>query len=94
MARKRLERDDLVGMLREAEETAKIGAESCERIADRATPRQGFRDRRGYTRPGTLQLQVPNLIFNTMPPTGRPAPTWRSRGGSAMPLQLDYPDAG
>ena len=45
----------------EAEVTAKGGAEPHERSAERATYRNGFRDRRWDTRLGTLALKVPKL---------------------------------
>jgi len=45
----------------EAEVTAKVGAAAHERAPERTTYRNGHRDRRGDTRLGTLQMQVPKL---------------------------------
>jgi len=51
----------IADFMMEAEVTAKIGAETHERSAERTTCRNGFRDRRLDTRLGTLALKVPKL---------------------------------
>jgi putative transposase len=45
----------------EAEVAAKVGAEPYERSLERATQRNGYRERRWDTRLGTLQLKIPKV---------------------------------
>jgi putative transposase len=45
----------------EAEVAAKVGAEPYERSLERATQRNGYRDRRWDTRLGTLELKIPKV---------------------------------
>jgi len=51
----------LVQMLIEAEATRRIGAERYERTAERATYRNGYRERPWETRVGRLELRIPKL---------------------------------
>jgi len=67
----------IAGFMMEAEVTAKMGAERHERSAGRTTHRNGFRDGRWDTRPGTLSLKVPKLREGGYVPSliGRRRPT-------------------
>jgi transposase-like protein len=51
----------VLNFISEAEATGKIGAEAYERSEERATHRNGYRDRRFDTRLGTLQLRIPKV---------------------------------
>jgi putative transposase len=51
----------VVAQLMEAEVSELIGAEHGERTPDRATHRNGYRQRRWDTRAGEIELQIPKL---------------------------------
>jgi transposase-like protein len=51
----------IADFMMEAEVAARVGAEAHERSPERATGRNGFRDRRWDTRLGRLALKVPKL---------------------------------
>lgn len=51
----------ILNFVAEAQASAKIGAEPYERSEDRATHRNGHRDRRFDTRLGTLNLRIPKV---------------------------------
>ena len=51
----------VLNFLSEAEAAAQVGAEPYERTDERATYRNGYRDRRFDTRLGSLQLRIPKL---------------------------------
>ena len=51
----------VLNFISEAEAAAQVGAEPYERTEERATHRNGYRDRRYDTRLGTLRLRIPKL---------------------------------
>lgn len=51
----------VLNFISEAEAAAQVGAEPYERTDERATHRNGYRDRRYDTRLGTLRLRIPKL---------------------------------
>lgn len=51
----------VLNFISEAEAAAQVGAEPYERTDERATHRNGYRDRRFDTRLGTLRLRIPKL---------------------------------
>ena len=62
----------LVQAVMEAEVTSKIGAGLDERSPERLTHRNGYRDRPGDTRVGTLDLKIPKVREGSYSPRTGP----------------------